>query len=144
MAQRRALKMRAETERRVLQIAIGLACLVPLVAGAEGVRQSAAMLAGVEPPLPRDLESHFRYLSGLLLGIGLVFAASIPTIERRTATMRALGFVIVIGGLARLFSLLEVGAPGPGHIFGLVMELGVVPALVLWQGRVARRYSAPE
>lgn len=136
--------MQAKTERRLLQIAVGLACLVPLAAGGEGVRQSAAMLGGVEPPLPRDLDSHFRYLSGLLLGIGLVFAACIPAIERRTTIMRALGFVIVVGGLARLVSLLATGTPSGGHLFGLAMELGVVPALVLWQGSVARRYPGPK
>jgi hypothetical protein len=132
--------MRRQSERAFLQLAVGLACLVPLAAGGAGVLDSAAMVKGVEHPLPIDLDSHFRYLSGLLLGIGLAFAACIPTIERRGAAFRLLTFLAVVGGLARLGSLLVAGAPGTGHLFGLAMELGVVPALALWQARVERLF----
>ena len=132
--------MKRETERRLLQAATGLACLVPLSMGGLSVLKSAEVMRGVSHPLPIDLDSHFRYLSGLLLGIGLVFLASIPRIETKTIVFRTLGVVIVVGGLGRLLSLVEAGIPGPGHQFGLVMELIVVPLIVLWQGRVARRY----
>jgi hypothetical protein len=56
-----------------------------------------------------------------------------------------LGAFVIAGGLARALSLVEIGAPSFGHRFGLAMELGVVPLLLLWQARVARRYrtSAP-
>jgi len=134
--------MRAETERRLLQVAVGLACMVPLSMGFLSVLRSAPILRGVAPPLPIDLDSHYRYLSGLLFGIGLVFLASIPRIETKTAVFRTLGFVILVGGLARLLSLVQEGVPGRGHQFGLVMELVVVPLIVLWQARVARRFNA--
>jgi hypothetical protein len=109
--------------------------------GLLSVVRSAAVLRGMEPPFPIDLDSHYRYLSGLLLGIGLVFLVSIPRIENKGAIFRTLGFVILIGGLARLFSLIENGAPGFGHQFGLAMELVVVPGIVLWQARVAQRFA---
>jgi hypothetical protein len=115
--------------------------MVPLSMGAVSVLRSAAVLRGMDPPFPVDLDSHYRYLSGLLLGIGLVFLASIPSIESKGAVFRTLGFVILIGGLARLYSLIENGAPGFGHQFGLVMELVVVPGIVLWQARVAKRFA---
>lgn len=97
------------------------------------------MLRGVAPPLPRDLDSHYRYLSGLLFGTGIAFLWCAARIEARGAVFRALGLVVVCGGLARLLSLAEAGVPGPGHVFGLVMELGAVPLLMVWQARVARR-----
>ncbi|WP_436423282.1 DUF4345 family protein [Enterococcus faecium] len=50
-----------------------------------------------------------------------------------------LGALIVAGGCARVVSLASVGAPSAGHLFGLAMELGVVPLLMLWQARVARQ-----
>ena len=134
--------MSARTERRLIQIATGFACLVPLLAGGGGVLEGPGAIGGVEAPWPIDLDSHFRYLSGLLLGIGLTYAACIPTIERRSDIFRALGAVIVIGGLARLLSLVDVGVPGRGHRFGLVMELVVVPAITLWQARVAQLCGA--
>ena len=130
-------------ERRLLQIGVCIACLVPLGAGGVGIIESAAMLKGVNAPLPADLDSHYRYLSGLLLGIGIGFVACVPRIEGKTALFRTLGFLVVVGGLARLLSLAAAGVPGEGHVFGLAMELGVVPMLMLWQARVARRGDQP-
>ncbi|MEA3016431.1 MAG: hypothetical protein QOI38_1153 [Sphingomonadales bacterium] len=124
-------------ERRLLQAAVALACLVPLAMGAAGVARGPDVLHGVAAT-PADLDSHFRYLSGLLFGIGLAFAWCIPAIERRGTLFRLLGLIVVAGGLARLASLAAVGLPGIGHVFGIVMELGIVPMLMLWQGRVAR------
>jgi hypothetical protein len=127
-------------ERRLLQLAVALACLVPLGAGLAGVVQGPAMvvadMAGAHP----DLESHFRYLSGLLLGIGIAFALSIPTIERRSELFMILSGIVVAGGMARLANLLISGAPSRPHVLALWMELVVVPLLFAWQRRVARRF----
>lgn len=127
-------------ERRLLQVVVALACAVPLLAGGSGVMRGPrlAHLATV----PTDLDSHFRYLSGLLFGIGLAFLTTIPAIEARGPRFRLLGCIVVIGGLGRLASLIIVGMPSEGQIFGLAMELAVVPLLMLWQGRLARRCGA--
>ena len=130
--------MTAATERRLLQILVAIASLVPLSMGTLSIIRSASVLRGVGQPLPIDLDSHYRYLSGLLLGIGIAFVASLPKIEAHGTLFRTLGFVILVGGLARLVSLLQAGVPGPGHQFGLVMELVVVPLIVLWQARIER------
>lgn len=99
--------------------------------------EGPAFLHGVASPVPPDLDSHFRYLSGLLLAIGIAFATCIPEIERKTARFRLLAFLVFVGGLGRLVGLLTAGAPGAGHLFGLAMELVAVPLLVLWQARLA-------
>lgn len=130
--------MTASAERRALQAAIAIGLLVSLYAGGTGVVEGPAMVKGAGGT---DLDSHFRYLSGLLLGIGLAFIACIPSIERRTTVFRTLGAIVVVGGLARLLSAFELGLPSAGHRFGLMMELAVVPLLVLWQARVARRFA---
>jgi hypothetical protein len=59
-------------------------------------------------------------------------------IERSTATFRLLAAIVIAGGLGRLSSLLSAGMPGIDHLAGLAMELGAMPILILWQGRVAR------
>lgn len=131
--------MSPEAERRALQIVVAVACLVPIVMGLLSIVRGPEILKGISSPAPIDLDSHFRYLSGLLLGIGLVYAWCVPRIQSKGAVFRALSVAVVTGGLARLLSLIEAGPPGSGHLFGLVMELGVVPLLVLWQMRIARR-----
>ena len=130
-------------ERRLLQLAVALGCLVPLFAGSVGILRGPEMLRGVGDHIPADLDSHFRYLSGLLLAVGLAFATCVPGIERKTARFRLLAFLVFVGGLGRLHSLASMGMPGTGHLFGLAMELAAVPLLVLWQGRVAARRREP-
>ena len=123
-------------ERRALQIAIAIGGLVPVTAGLAGVLVGPSAF---EPGAGGvSLDSHVRYLSGLLLGIGLVFWSFIPRIESVTGTVRILTLIIFIGGLARLLALALHGVPSPGMVFGLVMELVVTPLLCVWQGRIAR------
>lgn len=129
--------MTAEAERRLLQAAVAIACIVPLLAGGAGIARSVAFV-GEHAPIPASLDSHFRYLSGLLLGIGLAFLSLVPGIERQGRIFRTLGAIVVVGGLGRLWSLIAVGGTDGGHWFALAMELGVVPLLMLWQARVAR------
>ena len=133
--------MSPRTERRLLQLAVAAASLVPLSIGALGIFGGPSILEGVIAPAATDLDSHFRYLSGLLLGIGLVYLASLPRIERHRERFRLLCAVIVVGGFGRLLSLLLLGVPSAGHLFGLGMELVVVPAITLWQARLARRFG---
>lgn len=133
--------MSPAAERRLLQATAALAALVPLTAGTLGMIEGPGMLRGVDPGGSVDLDSHFRYLSGLLAGIGLGFLSCIPAIERRGARFRLLGLIVVLGGVARFTSLIGAGTPGAGHLFGLAMELAAVPLLMLWQMRVARRCS---
>lgn len=123
-------------ERRLLQIVVALACVVPLTFGTLGVLRGAAWLE--QAPVRVDLDSHFRYLSGIFLMLGIGFVSCIPAIERKGPRFRLLGAMVVAGGLARAVSLLSVGAPSTGHLAGLVMEVGVLPLLMLWQARVAR------
>lgn len=94
---------------------------------------------GVHPPWTSDLDSHFRFLSGVFLSVGLAFLATAPGIQLKTARFRLLAALVFAGGLARLASLGVAGRPSAGHIAGLVMELLAVPLLVLWQRRVAAR-----
>jgi Domain of unknown function (DUF4345) len=126
-------------EKRLLQAVVALACLVPVLAGSAGILHGAAWLA--DGPVRADLDSHFRYLSGIFFGVGLAFVSCIPAIETKRARLRMLAGFVVLGGLARALSALQLGLPGPGHSLGLAMELGVVPLLVVWQARVARRYG---
>jgi hypothetical protein len=126
-------------EKRLLQFAVALGSLVPISAGAAGIILGPAMVDARGFPL--GVDSHYRYLSGLLLGIGIAFATTIPAIEQRTARFRLLTAIVVTGGLGRLISLLARGTPDKPMLAALVMELVVTPALAVWQSRVAALYQ---
>jgi hypothetical protein len=126
------------TERRLLQIAVALGSLVPIIAGGAGILSGLAMVDGSGSV---SADSHFRYLSGLLFGIGVAFVTTIPGIERHTGRFRVLAGIVVAGGIGRLVSLLMRGAPDTAMLAALAMELVVTPALALWQARVAGQFS---
>ena len=122
-------------ELRSLQIAVAIAGLVPVSAGLSGALGGLAFMGTDTASIPVD--SHFRYLSGLLLGIGIAFWCMIPTLASSTGPARLLTFIVFIGGLARLYGWMLHGDTSAVVIFALVMELIVTPGLCLWQARVA-------
>ena len=124
-------------ERRALQWAVLLAGMVPVSAGLAGVLLGVSLLATAAPG--SDMDSHFRYLSGLLLAIGLAFWSQIRGIERHGAAFHLLGGIVVLGGLARLVGVILAGPPSMPMLATLGMELGVTPLLCLWQRRIARQ-----
>jgi hypothetical protein len=128
-----------DRERRLLQQVVAVAALVPVVSGLSGVVFGFALTG--DPTVSVSADSHFRYLSGLLLGIGLCFWSTIPAIEEKTTFFRFLTLVVVLGGLARLLGLWLTGVPSLTMLAALFMELLVTPALCLWQTRVANRYA---
>ncbi len=121
-------------ERRLLQAAVLLAGIVPVSAGSAGVILGAGLAGGGGT----DLDSHVRYLSGLLLGIGLVFWSLVPRIERHAVLFRVLTLIVFVGGLGRLLGVFVVGQPSAPMTAALGMELVVTPLLCWWQGRLAR------
>jgi len=135
--------MPPHVSKRLLQATVAVLALIPTVTGAAGVLMGPAFLTG-EAPAAVNLDSHLRFLSGTFFAVGLAFYATIPSIERKGTLFRLAAALVFTGGLARLISLLAVGTPAWPHMAGLVMELAVVPALVIWQGRVARSFEKQE
>jgi peptidoglycan/LPS O-acetylase OafA/YrhL len=115
----------------MLPTSIRIAALVPLLAGAAGALTGAGFLGEGSGPAT---DSHLRYLSGLLLGLGLLALWCAADLPRRRATFAALCAVVALGGVARLGGLLHAVPPLP-HLLALVMELGVTPALWWWSRR---------
>jgi hypothetical protein len=127
-------------EKRLLQAVMAVTLLLPLTAAIAGVTGGPRFL-GHPPVVPTDLDSHFRYISGLFLGMLLLFASCIPAVERKGSRLRLLATMVILGGAFRLLSLALVGMPSLGHRIGLGIELIEVPLILLWQVRVARRFT---
>jgi hypothetical protein len=120
-------------QTRALQVAVAVAGLVPVTAGAVGAfRPDLLALTGAPSAL-----GHVAYLSGLLLGLGLGFWSLIPTIERQGRAFGLLTAIVVLGGLARLVLAVRLDAWGLSVLLPLMMELAVTPVLWAWQRRLS-------
>lgn len=128
-------------ERRMLQRLVAVLALVPVLSGLYGVVFGLTGLAS-GGLLDVSADSHFRDLSGLHLGIGILFWTCVPGIETKTTLFRFLTLVVVLGGLGRLLGLYLTGLPSLLMIVALVVELVVTPLLCLWQARVAAQGDA--
>lgn len=128
-------------EKRLLQAAVAIAGAYSLFFGTLSVVRGVAVLAPAGPD--PDLDSHFRYLSGIFLCGIVAFYSCIPDIENKGPRFRLLGCLVVAGGVARLLGAVFNGLPGTGHLVGLALELIVTPSLLLWQARLARRFARP-
>lgn len=127
-----------ERERKLLQQSVAVIATIPAAVGLYGVLFGQALTGDA---VSLSAESHFRFLSGLLLGIGLCFWSTVPRIEAKTNRFRILTLLVVIGGLGRLAGLALTGLPSLFMVGGLTLELVATPILCLWQTRVANRYA---
>jgi hypothetical protein len=123
-------------ERLFLQIATAVSALVLLGIGISGVMLGVQFLHGAGTI---TVDNYFRFLSGVIAAIGVVFLMSVPHVERHGERFAILTFAIVIGGFAHLYSVSLHGIPSVGTLFGLFMELVYAPLLWLLQWHVARR-----
>lgn len=133
--------MSPDTERHLLQAVVMVLAVTPVVFGALGIVIGPHFLH-VTAPWPIDLDSHFRFLSGVFLVVGLGWYSCLPSIETKTERFRLLAAMTFAGGLARLLSLSIAGLPSMGHVAGLSVELVGVPLLTLWQARIANKHAA--
>ncbi|WP_134498871.1 DUF4345 domain-containing protein [Microvirga pakistanensis] len=125
-------------ERKLLQQSVAIVATVPVATGLYGVLFGQALTGDA---VSISAESHFRFMSGLLLGIGLCFWSTLPGIENKTNRFRLLTLLVVVGGLGRLVGLALTGLPSLFMVGGLIVELIAAPVLCLWQTRVANRYA---
>lgn len=125
--------MKLQTERRLLQTVVALTCVVPISVGLYGIA------GGFTDRETTEFVNHVRYLSGLLLGIGLYFLISLPRIEILTKPYRLLTGIIFIGGLSRVLGIFLGDAVSIGTLAPLAVELILCSLICLWQNSYARR-----
>ena len=121
-----------------LQIILGLLSLIPLALGIQNIGGGAEVLAGA--PVSAALDSQFRYLSTFYLALTGLIWWMIPNIERHTVPLRILIGAVFLGGLARAYSLLQIGHPGPDLYAGMLIEFALI-IVIPWQAILAKRAS---
>lgn len=91
-----------DTGKRALQIAVAVLAITPVAAGLAGLLIGPDFFQ-LDPPWPRDLDSRFRYLSGVLFMMGLGWWSCVPAIERKAERFRVLAALTLTGGLRGSF-----------------------------------------
>lgn len=117
-----------------LQIVLALVSLIPLYFAVTGVVLGPpdAGAGGAET------DNQFRYLSAYYLSFAFGLWYVIADVERRGWVLRFILAAVFLGGLARAWSVMQVGEGNPGQTIGMYVELAS-PLLLLWQALVARK-----
>lgn len=121
--------------KKNLQITIFIFGFVPVLAGGYGVINGVNLFYN-DTTTTIDLNNHFRYLSGLLLAIGLMFWSLIPKIETKSMQIQLLTTIVFIGGIARWSGTILHGEFNTAIAFALCMELIVTPLIWWWHARL--------
>ena len=116
-------------ERRLLQFAVALIGAFPVIAGFTGLVGGLGILG--------DADSRYRFLSGLQLGVGAAFWATIPRIEDKADLFRILTVIVLVGGLARLGAAFAE-PPSNAVLYAIAMEVVITPLVCLWRERIER------
>ena len=123
-------------QRKLLQTAIALTGLAAVGFGAAGVLIGTSFTDSLVGDVTMD--SYVRFLKGMLLAIGLIYWSAIPAIERHGERIALVTFILVLGAIPRLMSVIAHGVPTHGILLSLFGELVIVPLIWLWQRHVAR------
>lgn len=126
-----------------------LLSLIALLTGAMdvivGVAGQANIGVGTPATAPFDpvLDSQVRFLGAVWLGLGAIQLVCLVDLRRYGAILQLCFAIIVLGGIGRALSLLQVGQPASGMgpafiVVALVIELVLVPLAWLTFRRAAR------
>ena len=107
--------------------------VVGLFGGAAGNNEGGAVSAA--------LDNQYRYLSGYYLSLFFGIWYVLGDIDNRGGILRLFVLAIFIGGLARVWSYLQVGPPPMRAMVGMALELGS-PVLILWH-QILERSAGP-
>jgi hypothetical protein len=124
--------------RKLLQVSIFILTLLPLVFGLLGLAGGIARFSPGAPNISADLDSQYRFLSGLYLGIAVLGWWLIPRIEKEATIFRILCAAIFTGGIGRILSWFALGEPGGRFQIVLIAEL-LFPLLSVWQWTLVRK-----
>jgi Domain of unknown function (DUF4345) len=122
--------------KRGLQVTIAILSLAPLSIGMLGIVLGTSRWLPANMITP-DFDSHYRYIAGYFVSLGLLGLWMIPRIERHTGLFLVICASVFMGAIGRVASILQVGLPGPMAIFLTIFEL-CFPLLLLWQAKVSR------
>lgn len=124
--------------RRGLQVVLALLGALAIALGLVTVTTGAAHMpdgGGVSA----SVDSELRFFAVWFVVAGVLALRASASPEHATGLVRALCVALVLGGLARLWSIVTVGTPHPIFVANMAAEFLIPGVLLPWQSVVARR-----
>jgi hypothetical protein len=105
---------------------------------------TAASLAVARGPSVRNsgtavtegLDHQYRYFAGAYFAVGVLVVITALNLRRWGRYLHVAAVVVFTGGLARLWSIVDVGASGPNQYALVALESLIVPAVAHWHRRI--------
>jgi len=104
-----------------------------------GLQGPTDFVAAIDADAYAAHDSHVRFLGGLWLGVGLLFVAGAWRLRVFKPAVQTALALTVVGGLARFSALRPDVQFGPQILGSFIAEVALMPLLLLWSTRVARR-----
>ncbi len=125
-----------DRSRTQLKWAVAVAALAPAVSALQAIAQGAGGLPGTQPPIPATVDGELRYAKVFQAAVAPILWSRLDRVEDSFAVTASLATVFA-GGLARLLAWKHSGRPHPVSLVAIALEVGVVPALLVWRRRVS-------
>jgi hypothetical protein len=122
--------------KRGLQLTLAILSMIPILVGIMGIMRGTSRWLPINIITP-DFDSHYRYIAGYYISLGMLGLWIIPEIEKHKSLFRILCVSVFLGGIGRVVSILQVGRPGSMALFFTAFEL-CFPLLLLWQAKLFR------
>lgn len=122
--------------KRGLQLILGILSLIPFIVAILGLTSGLGRWLPAEAITP-DFDSHYRYITGFYISLAVTAWWIIPNIEQHKTELQILSGAIFVGGVGRVMSFWQVGAPNPLTLVFTGLEL-CFPLLLIWQAKLPR------
>lgn len=131
------------------KIAVYMLALLPIVTGLMDILVGVSAWQTIGVALTETgfgdsvLDNQVRFLGVVWVSFGCLIIICLSDIDKYKNLLRGTFLVVFIGGIARLYSLFNVGLPesaiGQNFIvFALTIELVLMPFLLYWQSKVIK------